>query len=296
MRIGFIGLGIMGFRMASNLLNAGYELTVYNRTKTKADALINQGAKWADSPAGLARNADTVITMVADPDAVRQSAMESDGFLQHMRNNSLWINTSTVNPSFARQMAAESESRGVRFVDAPVAGSRVPAEKGELIFFAGGNWQDVDVCGPLFDVMGKKTVHTGEAGTGSGLKMLFNLLLGTGMAMFSEVLHLGESLGFSKETLFSTLLGSPVVPGFIEGKRGKMESGDFAADFPLKWMHKDLYLAALTAYEQQVPMPGAAAVRELFDQALQAGYGDADFSALARFLEAEKKPDNPTGS
>ncbi|MFP3979951.1 MAG: NAD(P)-dependent oxidoreductase [Desulfobacterales bacterium] len=287
MRIGFIGLGIMGFRMASNLLNAGYDMTVYNRTKTKADTLIHRGAKWADSPAELARNADIVITMVADPDAVRKSALEPDGFLPHMRNNSLWINTSTVNPSFARQMAAESESRGVRFVDAPVAGSKMPAEKGELIFFAGGNRADMDACGPLFDVMGKKTVHTGEAGTGSGLKMLFNLLLGTGMAMFAEVLNLGQSLGFSKETLFSTLVGSPVVPGFIEGKRGKMDSGDFAADFPLKWMHKDLYLAALTAYEQQVPMPGAAAVRELFGQALQAGYGDADFSALARFLEPD---------
>ncbi len=288
MRIGFIGLGIMGNRMAFNLLNAGYDLTVYNRTKSKADPLVNQGTKWADSPAELARNADIVITMVADPDAVRKSALEPDGLLPHMNSSAIWVNSSTVNPSFARQMAVESESRGVRFVDAPVAGSRMPAEKGELIFFAGGNQEDVDACGPLFDVMGKKTLHTGEAGTGSGMKMLFNLLLGTGMAMFAEVLNLGQSLGFSKETLFSTLLGSPVVPGFIEGKRDKMDSGDFAADFPLKWMYKDLYLAALTAYEQQVPMPGAAAVRELFGQALQAGYGDADFSILARFVEPDE--------
>ncbi len=289
MRIGFIGLGIMGSRMAMNLMDAGYDLTVYNRTQSKTEPLIQKGAAADVSPAEVAEKSDIVFTMLADPDVVAGTVQGEKGMLAGMRTNGLWVNCSTVNPSFARHMADASAACGVRYVDAPVAGSRVPAEKGELIFFAGGEEADVETCRPLLAVMGKKTLHTGAAGSGSGMKMLFNLLLGGGMALFSEVLNLGQALGFSKETLFSTLIGAPVVPGFIGGKREKMDSGDYGADFPLKWMHKDLHLASMTAYEQQIPMPAAAAVKEIFAMARQAGYGDADFSALTQFLESFDK-------
>lgn len=290
MRIGFIGLGIMGSRMAANLLDAGYELSVYNRTKSKAEPMMEKGARWADSPAQIAGGSDVVFTMVPTPEAVREVATNENGLLSHMGPEVIWANCGTINPSFARQMAAECSRRGLRFVDAPVAGSKIPAEKGELLFLVGGDNKDVERCRPLFDIMGKKTVYAGEAGMGSALKMLFNLLLGAGMAAFAEALNLGESIGFSKETLFEILIGSPVVPAFIQGKRGKIESGDFAPEFPLKWMHKDLQLASVTAYEQQAAIPVAAAIKEIFALAMRGGYGDNDFSAISRFLESGGKP------
>ncbi len=284
MKIGFIGLGIMGSRMAANLLKNGHDLTVYNRSKNDAQPLLEKGAKWAPSPAEAARDADVLITMVPTPEAVSDVALGENGFLPHMKKNAIWINSSTVNPSFNREMAGKAGQYGIRFVDAPVAGSKTPAEKGELVFLVGGNTTDVDECRPLFDAMGKKTIHAGDASMGAALKMLFNLLLGASMAAFAEALSLGRAMGFSVKDLLEILVGSPVVPPFMGMKKEKIESNDFSAEFPLKWMHKDLHLAALSAYEVGVTLPSTNAVKELFAQAAAHGLDNSDFSAIARLL------------
>lgn len=280
MKIGFIGLGIMGSRMAANLQAAGHDLIVHNRTRAKADDLIQRGAVWADSPAAVGAQVDTVFTMLAHPEAVRSAA---SAFLETLPSGALWVDCSTVNPSFSREMAQGAAEKGIRFLDAPVAGSKNQAANAELVFIVGG--EHVDAARPLFNVMGKNVVHVGENGMGSALKIVVNMQLAVAMASFAEGIALGRSLGIPQETLFNVLIGGPVVPPFVAGKRAKMESGDFDAEFPLQWMRKDLHLAAETAYETGAGSMLTSLAREMYGLAVNAGYGEADFSAIVDYLK-----------
>jgi len=289
MKIGFIGLGIMGSRMAANLQKKGYQLVVYNRTKQKADPLITNGAIWAPTPAEVAKQVTIIFTMLAKPDAVAETALlGKNGFLSHLASNSLWIDCSTVNPSFSRLMADEAKQRKIRFIDAPVGGSKGPAEQGQLLFFVGGEKRDVDEAKPLLDAIGKTVYHVGGHGMGTSLKMVNNLILAQAMVAFSEALVLGESLGISKQTLFNTLLSSPVVAPFLAFKRQKIEEGKFDAEFPLQWMHKDMQLAADTAYEIGVAMPAANVTKEIYALAMRNGLGEQDFSVVYKLLHDRK--------
>jgi len=294
MTIGFIGLGIMGRRMAANLLRDGIDLVVWNRTPSKARSLVEQGATLADAPADVGRRVDVAFTMLAHPDAVRSVALGDDGLLAGLREGTLWVDCSTVNPSFSREMAREAAARGVRFVDAPVLGTKKPAADGQLLFIAGGAADDVADSQPYFDVMGRKTLHVGGQGMGTSLKMVFNLMLGTAMTAFSEGMALGQALGIDREALFDALAGSIVAPPFLNYKRPKIETDDYEADFPLKWMHKDLHLAAQSGYEEQVAMPLVNAAKEAYMQAVRAGYADEDFAALYKLFNDDATPS--TGS
>jgi 3-hydroxyisobutyrate dehydrogenase/glyoxylate/succinic semialdehyde reductase len=285
MTIGFIGLGIMGSRMALNLVEDGHQLIVYNRTRDKAKEILqNENAGWGETPADVAKQADVLFTMLSSPPVVHELAAGEEGFLNYLRPGSTWVDSSTVNPSFSRDMAMISKEHEIHFVDAPVAGSKWPAEKGELLFLVGGDKSTVEQCEPFFNSMGKNYVHVGENGKGTSLKMVFNLLLGQAMYAFSEGMALGESLGIDRELLFNVLLKSPVVAPFINGKKDKMDSGEYDAEFPLQWMQKDLQLASQTAYEQEVPLPGVNTIKEIYALAKDHGLGEKDFSAIFDFL------------
>jgi glyoxylate/succinic semialdehyde reductase len=289
MKIGFIGLGIMGSRMATNLQKKGHDLVVYNRTKQKADPLIANGAIWAPTPADVAKQVVIIFTMLAKPDAVAETALlGKNGFLNHLVGNSLWIDCSTVSPSFSRLMSVEARQRKIRFIDAPVGGSKGPAEQGQILFFAGGEKADVDEAKPLLEAMGKAVYHVGGHGMGTSLKMVNNLILAQAMVAFSEALVLGESLGISQQAMFNTLLGSPVVAPFLAFKRQKIEEGKFDTEFPLQWMHKDMQLAAETAYEVGVAMPAANVTKEIYALAMRNGLGEQDFSAVYKLLRERK--------
>ncbi|MEB3101639.1 NAD(P)-dependent oxidoreductase [Ferviditalea candida] len=285
--IGFIGLGIMGSRMARNLQKNGQSLVVYNRTKEKAGELLEHGAVWAGSPAEVSRQADIVFTMLAEPEAVKQAALGEQGFLKEMGNHGIWIDCSTVNPSFSREMAAEAGQRGVRFLDAPVAGTKIPAEKGELMFFVGGNQDDLEQVMPLLEMMGKVIRHVGENGAGTSLKMVVNLMLGQAMAAFSEAVALGERMGLSRDVLFSTLIGGPVAAPFLASKKDKIDQGRFDTEFPLQWMNKDLHLVTETAYELGLSLPLAGMTEDLYGMAKQQGLGREDFSAIYRLYQKD---------
>jgi len=285
MKVGFIGLGIMGSRMADNLAEAGYELLLYNRTKEKAsDLLKKKNVSWKESPAQLAEDVDILFTMLSIPMVVEELALGEEGFLTHLKSGAIWVDSSTVNPSFTQKMASISKKSGVQFLDAPVAGSKVPAEKGELIFLVGGDTELVNRCAPFFESMGKSYKHIGDNGKGTSLKMVFNLLLGQAMNAFSEGMALGDSLGIDKDTLFNTLLGSPVVAPFITTKREKMDQDNYEPEFPLKWLQKDLQLASETAYEKGVALPAVNVIKEIYAQANHSGYADEDFSAIYKYL------------
>jgi 3-hydroxyisobutyrate dehydrogenase-like beta-hydroxyacid dehydrogenase len=289
MKIGFIGLGIMGSRMAANLQKKGHELVVYNRTKQKADALIAAGAVWAQTPADAAKQATVIITMLSKPDAVAETALIGKyGFLDRLASNSLWIDCSTVNPSFSKLMANEAKHRRVRFLDAPVAGSKGAAEQAQLVFYVGGEKADVDEARPFLETMGKAVIHTGGHGMGTAMKMVNNLVVAQAMVAFSEAVTLGDALGIPKDLLFNTLLNSPVAAPFLTMKRGKLETGNYEPEFPLQWMHKDMQLIAETAYEAGVAMPAANVVKEIYALAVRKGLGEQDFSAVYKLLSEKK--------
>lgn len=285
--IGFIGLGIMGSRMARNLQRNGQSIIIYNRTMEKARELLELGAVWAESPAEVGRQADIVFTMLAAPEIVKATAIGEQGFLQVMNNRGIWIDCSTVNPSFSREMAAEAERRGVRFLDAPVAGTKIPAEKGELMFLVGGNADVLEQVRPLLEMMGKAIRHVGEQGAGTSLKMVVNLMLGQAMAAFSEAVTLGEHMGISRDVLFSTLIGGPVTAPFLASKKDKIDEGRFDTEFPLQWMQKDLHLVTETAYELGLPLPLASMTEDLYGMAKQRGLGGQDFSAIYRLYQKD---------
>ncbi|MGY3793963.1 NAD(P)-dependent oxidoreductase [Aquimarina sp. 433] len=287
-KIGFIGLGIMGSRMAANLQKKGYDLVVYNRTKEKAKHLLQNGATWATSPKEVAKETDVIITMLSTPEVVREVAIGNQGFLSSLKDNSIWLNCSTVNPSFTKEMDIISKEFRVGYLDAPVAGTKAPAENGELLFLVGGDTASVNEVSPLLTIMGKKTLHLGKVGKGAAMKMLINQLLGQSIVAFAEAMVMGEALELEKETLFNVLLNTPVVAPFISNLRQKLENSDYEANFPLKWIQKDLHLSSISAYENNVAAPNLNSTKEIFAQAKQQGYGNLDFSAVYEFLNSKK--------
>jgi 3-hydroxyisobutyrate dehydrogenase-like beta-hydroxyacid dehydrogenase len=284
MKIGFIGLGIMGSRMAANLQKHGYSLVVFNRTRAKAELLLGPCGTFSDSPGKLAEQVDVLFTMLAHPDAVEQAALGRNAFLDHLKANALWVDCSSVNPSFSKKMAAEAARREVHFVDAPVTGSAPAAAEAKLIFWVGADAADLERIRSLLLCMGNKIVHTGGHGTGTSMKMVINLLLGTGMAAFAEALALGEGLGLSQKMLFDSLLDAPAVPPFLASKREKIESGNYETEFPLRWMQKDMHLATVSAYETGVAMPLANVTKEIYRRAMRVGHATEDFSAIYEFV------------
>jgi 3-hydroxyisobutyrate dehydrogenase/glyoxylate/succinic semialdehyde reductase len=289
MRVGFIGLGTMGSRMAANLQKNGCQLVVFNRTRDRATSLVSQGATWAGTPAAVGEQVEVLFTMLAHPAAVQETALGKSGFLDRLRPEALWIDCSTVNPSFSREMASAAQARKVRFLDAPVAGSREPAAKGELVFFAGGDAADLEACRPLLHMMGSKILHVGGHGMGASLKMVNNLLLASSMAAFAEGMVLGEALGISRERLFDFLIGTSVVAPYLAIKREKIERGDYAPEFALQWMQKDLHLAAVSAQETGVALPLTNAAKETYQLAVRSGYGPEDLSAIYAFLNTQRE-------
>ena len=287
MKIGFIGLGIMGSRMAANLQKAGHQLSVYNRDSSKCTALIEAGANKANSPKCAAEGADAVITMVADPFAVNAVALAEDGLLAGLSNEAVWIDCSTVGPETSLNLAKVAQTENKQFLEAPVTGSKAPAESGDLTFLVGGPAALVDANQDLFDIMGAKTIHVGDYGSAGALKLVLNHLLGVSMAAFSEGLALGKSLGIPTEKLFETLLGTPLVPPYLAVKKGKIIDGDLEADFPLKWMNKDLSLVANAAYEHNVAMPLANSAKEIYRLAQLHGHGDHDFAAIFNYISGD---------
>jgi len=284
MKIGFIGLGIMGSRMAANLQKQGHSLVLFNRTRDKAEFLLGRCGKFAASPAELAGQVDVLFTMLAHPDAVEQTAMGLDGFLNFLRPDALWVDCSSVNPSFSKKMAAAAARREVHFVDAPVTGSAPVAAEAKLTFWVGARTADLEKVRPLLLCMGNKIVHTGGNGTGTSMKMVINLLLGTGMAAFTEAMALGEGLGLSSKLLFDSLLPTPAVAPFLAAKRARIENGNYEAEFPLRWMQKDMHLATVSAYEAGVAMPLTNIAKEIYRLAMRDGHAAEDFSAIYEYL------------
>lgn len=287
MKITFIGLGIMGTRMAANLLKNGAELTVWNRTAAAAHVPELEGAVVADGLAGAVAGAEVVFSMLSTPEAVADCFYGAPGALANMREGALWVDCSTVNPGFSREAADRASAAGIRFFDGPVAGSKPQAEAAQLAFFLGADDEAAAPVRPYLDMMGAKVIPFGKVGQGSAFKMVVNMMLAESMVIFSEAVSLGQSLGIDREFLLRVIPGLPVIAPFTKFKAEAMRSGDYAVNFPLELILKDLHLAALSAYEVDQPLPLANLTKELYAGAKRAGMGRLDFAAVHRYLEGQ---------
>jgi len=285
MKITFIGLGIMGSRMAANLLKNDVDVTVYNRSKEPVKALLKKGAKTATTANEAVKDADLVFSMLSTPEVVESVFYTEDGVLSAMKKNSIWVDCSTVNPSFSMKSKSAAERFGIRFVDAPVAGTLPHAENAELVFFVGAEKELLEAIEPYLNFMGKKVINIGETGKGASFKMLVNVMLAQSMIIFSESVLLGEKMGISKDFLLSVIPNLVVSAPFTKVKAEMVKSGEYGVQFPLELMHKDLHLAAITAYENNQPLYLANVAKELYAEANKSGLGRLDFAAIHKYLE-----------
>jgi len=285
--VGFIGLGLMGRPMAANLLKAGYELTIWNRTASRADALVAQGAKRADSPRDVAVASEVVFTIVSDPPALESVLWSETGVFAALRPGSVLVESSTVSPELEKRAAAAAASLGAEFLEAPVTGGTWGAEKGELVFIVGGEAQTLKRVEPVMGAMGKRWFHEGPVGAGQTVKLAMNLLLALQVEAFAEALALVTRAGIPGERLFELMQSSMGRSGLLDIKGPMMLKGEYKPSFPLRLMHKDMGLALDLANQLGVPMPAAAAAREILSAVKGTSKEDVDFSALAGFWRKE---------
>jgi 3-hydroxyisobutyrate dehydrogenase-like beta-hydroxyacid dehydrogenase len=284
-KIGFMGLGIMGTPMAANLLKAGYAVMVYNRSPEKADPLVKQGAGLASTPKALAKTADVIIAMVTGPEALGNLLWGPDGAGGAFNHSKIFINMSSVAPRYTRELARELEPSGVTFIDAPVSGTKKPAEDGTLLILAGGPQDKVKELEPLFLAMGKKVIYCGPAGQGSMMKMFINLLLGLMMEGFAEGLNYGKLGGLTMEAMLDTVFSGPLNCAMFQMKAPHLQNRTYPTAFPLKHMTKDAKFVVDTAFELGAPIPLGQMLLHLFRIGVAQGWGDEDLSAIARVLE-----------
>lgn len=280
MIIGWIGLGNMGIPMASNLLAAGYDVRVWNRTPGKAAPLVALGAKETATLSELVAQSDVLFTMVSDDDAVKAIYTESDGLLSLPVQGKLAVDMSTISPDTSRFLSEQAKQAGLRFLDAPVSGSVGPAKEGKLVIMVGGEQADYEVAKPMLDKLGKAAFYLGPNGAGTSAKLAINLLLAITVQGVSETLLFARSLGIGKEQMLDIISESAVGTPLIRGKAASILADDYPAAFALKHMAKDLRLA----HEAGVSTPLAESVNATYRHALESGLGELDLMAILRHL------------
>jgi len=279
--VSLIGLGLMGRPIGANLLKAGFALTVWNRTASRADALVAQGARAAKTPREAAAASDVTITIVSDPPALEQVLWGPEGALGGLRSGSVFVDSSTVSPALARRVAAACTERDVAFLDAPVTGGTWGAEKGELVIMVGGSQETLTRVEPVFAAIAKRWFHLGPNGAGQTVKLAMNLLLALEVDALAEALALATAGGVAGERLVEVMQSSMGRAPLLDVKAPLMLKHDYKPSFPLRLMHKDMRLAMDLAKELQVDLPAGAAATELYGSVLAAAREDVDYAAIS---------------
>ena len=285
-RVGFIGLGIMGSRMAANLRRAGYELTVFNRTTERAEAFASEhGATVAASPADVGAASDLVITMVVDGAQVDAVLLGEDGAAARAAEGTLCVDMSTIAPTDTRRIGAALAERGIAFVDAPVTGSSPKAEDGTLTIMAGGTEADFARARPLFEVMGELVVHVGDLGQGQMVKLINNAVAASNASTLAQALIVAKATGVDLDALVRVMGAGSGGSAMLGLKAGPMREHDYSTLFKLEHMLKDVRLCLEEGQAAGVPFPAAAAVREALTAGMGRGLGDEDFAAVVETVE-----------
>jgi 3-hydroxyisobutyrate dehydrogenase-like beta-hydroxyacid dehydrogenase len=281
MRIAFLGLGIMGRPMAANLVKAGHEVAVWNRTPGKQV----DGARVATTPGDAANGAEVVWMCVSDTKAVEGVLFGPGGVETTIGSGAVVVDSSTISPTAERQFADRMKAKGVDYVDAPITGSKVAAEAGSLIFMVGGDEAVLARIDPLFKAMGKQVFRMGETSKGQAAKIVMNLQIALIFEGFAEALTLAAKLGVNLESLLPLIQASMVRSGVVDYKAPFILKRDFTPNFPLRLMLKDIRLARDAAKEARVKLPGLETVEEVYEMAAEEGQQDLDYAATLTLLE-----------
>jgi 2-hydroxy-3-oxopropionate reductase len=284
-KVGFIGLGIMGRPMAKNLMEAGYGLTLHNRTKGKAEDLASEGATVASSPREVAESASVVITMLPDSPDVREVFLGEDGLLEGAGEGTLLVDMSTILPVVTEELAAAAREKGASMLDAPVSGGDLGAQQGTLSIMVGGEKEDFERARPLFEVMGKTITHVGPSGAGQVVKACNQIVVALTIEAVSEALVLGSRGGVAPEKILDVLSGGLAGNKVMEVKREKFLSHRFDPGFRSELHHKDLGIALAAGREYGVALPVTAVVDQMLLTMRKKGWGGEDHSALLKVIE-----------
>jgi 3-hydroxyisobutyrate dehydrogenase len=282
--VALLGLGTMGAGMAANLLKAGFSLSVYNRTAAKAQALISAGARFAATPAETAKDASVIISMLSDDTASREVWLGSDGALEAAGKGAIPIESSTVSPAWIAELAEATSQRRLDLLDAPVTGSRTQAEAGQLSFLVGGSDAALEKAAPVLKAMSKEIIHLGSVGSGAKMKLINNFLCGVQVASLAEGLAWIERSGLDREKALTVLKsGAPGSP-LLGAISARMVSQNYAVNFLLTLMAKDLLYAQNEAARNNVDLKTAEVARSLFEIAIAQGLGNEDMSSVIETL------------
>ncbi|HXB56764.1 MAG TPA: NAD(P)-dependent oxidoreductase [Vicinamibacteria bacterium] len=284
-RIGFAGLGLMGSRMARCLLDKGLPLSVWSRTPERCEPLAKAGARVARSPRDLAEHSEVVVACVADPAAVERVVFAEDGVLGAARPGFRYLETSTISPELSRRVAEALRARGADALEAPVTGSKLGAEKGTLLFMTGGRREVHEELMPVMMAMGSKAIYCGETGQASVVKLIGNTLISFMLEGLCEGILLARKAGVSIETLIEVVMASGYSSPYYAFKGGAIARRDFDTHFSIDLLVKDQTLMLAEAASQRLPLPGLAAIREVFQAARAQGYGQEDIGAVVKALE-----------
>jgi 3-hydroxyisobutyrate dehydrogenase-like beta-hydroxyacid dehydrogenase len=285
-RLGFIGLGHLGSRIAARLVAAGFPVTVFNRDPEKTKALAALGAEVAPDPRQLADRVDVVLSCLADRAAVESVYFGTNGVLRTARPGTVIIEMSTVAPETSQKLYQDAHQLGISVLDVPISGSTPAAEAGTLTLFGGGDRQTFEDASPIFAAIAKQWFYMGRSGSGAAMKLVVNALLGLGMQAVAEAAALGQKLGLPREALFDTLAKTAVIAPALTGKLATARQGDYAPQFPVRLMSKDFGLILAAAAQLDVSMPATERAAAVSSAEAAVG-GEEDFSAVIRRMELQ---------
>ncbi|MDX6661155.1 MAG: 3-hydroxyisobutyrate dehydrogenase [Solirubrobacteraceae bacterium] len=293
-KIAFIGLGVMGAGMASRLAENGHDITVYNRTRSKADEVGALGAKVADTPADAAKDADVVMISLADQNVVSKVVFDEDGIFETLGQGSYVLDMSTVTPEFARELNGRAREAGYKHLDTCVLGNPMHARQGELRVMAGGDEADFKAVEPLLEAVGKEVTYLGEAGMGATMKLVLNMLMGVQMPALAEAVVFGERAGLDREKILEMISKSGYSSPVMSFRCAIMGARNFEfAAFKLGLMRKDMMLVLGESQKLGVPMPVSEIAYSMLTAAQQQGLGDLDVAAILAFQERMTGMDYP---
>ncbi|MEW4058194.1 NAD(P)-dependent oxidoreductase [Bacillus siamensis] len=264
--VGFIGLGVMGNSMASHILEAGYPVLVYTRTKQKAEEILNKGAVWHETVKDLSEKADIIITMVGYPSDVEEIYLGENGILRHAKEGAFVIDMTTSKPSLAKKIAEKAKEKSIHALDAPVSGGDIGAQNGTLAIMAGGEKEAFEACLPLFSVMGENIQYQGPAGSGQHTKMCNQIAIAAGMVGVAEAMAYAEKSGLNPEQVLKSITTGAAGSWSLSNLAPRMLKGDFAPGFYVKHFIKDMGIALEEAELMGEEMPGLALAKSLYDK------------------------------
>lgn len=284
-KIGFIGIGVMGTSMVKNLLTAGFDVTVYSRTKSKADDVLQAGAVWANSPAECAKGQDAVITIVGFPKDVEEVYFGAGGVLEGADAGAYLIDMTTTSPKLSVRIYEEAKAKGLYAIDAPVSGGDVGAQKGTLSIMAGGDKEAVDACMEIFSAMGNNIIYEGPAGAGQHTKAANQIAIAGALSGVCEALSYAEKVGLNQQTVLDSISAGAAGSWQMSNMAPRMLKGDFAPGFFVKHYIKDMSIAIEESGDRGFELPVSKLVLGLYQELLQEGLGDCGTQALLKYYE-----------